>query len=575
MRLAWLVAVALSLFATMRVWLDPVHELIGYPADPGQYVWFLAWWPHALLHGLNPLETHLANAPYGVNLMWNTSLFTGALLLSPITLTLGPVLAYNVLVLLCLSGNVVAAFMLLRRVLRSPRKALLMAVAFGASPLVAAHAVEHANLMFVGYPLIVLALGLDVICGRRSATRCGVLLGLLTACELLYGEEIVAITAVGLCLFGTWTVLRCREWVRSNIQNMLRCLGVALAVCLPLVAPFLAWQFLGPQQITPPLYPAASYSLDLTNLVLGTREQLLHSPLAYKVGVWSGGDVEATGLLLPLAVAVWFTRSGWRGKRIAEGCLTVAVISLVLAMGPYPHIAGHRLPVPLPGRLFEGIPVLRQIFATRLDLITWTAGLALLATALAGMEAQRAVSGRSQLHSPFGLATCARCLPLAVVVLLALPSWPLPGYLVEVPRSLFGSQPLVTSADVVEFAPSGGPGDSNPLLWQALTGFRWTMGSAYLVTPEEEDRVHGEHSSFPCLDAFVGLTSRESLALDALRVSCPGDLAVRLRAAGFTVLAVGPSPWQGQFLYKVARVLGPPEGIGDLKVWRLDAMSVR
>ena len=42
--------------------------------DSSQYQWFLAWWPHAILHGLNPFITHAVYVPDGYNLTWTTSL---------------------------------------------------------------------------------------------------------------------------------------------------------------------------------------------------------------------------------------------------------------------------------------------------------------------------------------------------------------------------------------------------------------------------------------------------------------------------------------------------------------------
>ena len=42
--------------------------------DAKIYVWALAWWPHALSHGINPFLTKDVWAPTGTNLAWVTSL---------------------------------------------------------------------------------------------------------------------------------------------------------------------------------------------------------------------------------------------------------------------------------------------------------------------------------------------------------------------------------------------------------------------------------------------------------------------------------------------------------------------
>jgi hypothetical protein len=51
----------------------------------------LRWTPFALEHGHNPFVTGHLNAPYGVNLLWNTSLLLPGLLFAPVTRTFGPV----------------------------------------------------------------------------------------------------------------------------------------------------------------------------------------------------------------------------------------------------------------------------------------------------------------------------------------------------------------------------------------------------------------------------------------------------------------------------------------------------
>ena len=44
------------------------------PIDSSQFMWFFAWWPHALLHGLNPFVTHAMFVPEGFNLTWATAM---------------------------------------------------------------------------------------------------------------------------------------------------------------------------------------------------------------------------------------------------------------------------------------------------------------------------------------------------------------------------------------------------------------------------------------------------------------------------------------------------------------------
>ena len=65
---------ALGLYVVLSVVLFglPVLGHLGSRAlasdaiDSSQFMWFFAWWPHALLHGLNPFVTHAMFVPAGL-----------------------------------------------------------------------------------------------------------------------------------------------------------------------------------------------------------------------------------------------------------------------------------------------------------------------------------------------------------------------------------------------------------------------------------------------------------------------------------------------------------------------------
>ena len=69
---------------------------LGQGPDANIFIWAFAWWPHAILHGQNPFFSHAVWWPDGVNLTWTTMVPGLALLFSPLTLTVGPVAAYDV-----------------------------------------------------------------------------------------------------------------------------------------------------------------------------------------------------------------------------------------------------------------------------------------------------------------------------------------------------------------------------------------------------------------------------------------------------------------------------------------------
>jgi len=89
----------LALLLFLPVWLQPGQRTVGGGGgDPFFSSWFIRWIPHAISHGWNPLFTTYLDYPDGVNLMWNGSIPLPSLVVAPVTLTAGPMVAYNLLI---------------------------------------------------------------------------------------------------------------------------------------------------------------------------------------------------------------------------------------------------------------------------------------------------------------------------------------------------------------------------------------------------------------------------------------------------------------------------------------------
>jgi hypothetical protein len=63
-------------------------KVIGGAGDAMQFVWFLAWWPYAITHHLNPFVTKLIWAQLGFNMTWATAVPFAALFAAPVTYSL-------------------------------------------------------------------------------------------------------------------------------------------------------------------------------------------------------------------------------------------------------------------------------------------------------------------------------------------------------------------------------------------------------------------------------------------------------------------------------------------------------
>src|SRR5712664_1329868 len=148
------------IFFGLRVLPDPQHSFVGFGKDARASMWFLLWWPYAMLHGLNPFWSDLVWAPAGFNLAWATSIPGPSLIATPITLTLGPVVAFNLLVLMAPTLSAWAGFVLCRRVTGAFWPSLAGGYVFGFSSYELGHLLGHLNLSlvfippFIGYFLV-------------------------------------------------------------------------------------------------------------------------------------------------------------------------------------------------------------------------------------------------------------------------------------------------------------------------------------------------------------------------------------------------------------------------------------
>ena len=99
--------------------------------DPNFYIWAWRWWVYAVTHGINPLYSYQIRAPAGYNLAWATTSPSVALLMWPITATLGPVVSFNLTLLLAPPASAWAAFVAARRLTGRFWASLPAGVVFG------------------------------------------------------------------------------------------------------------------------------------------------------------------------------------------------------------------------------------------------------------------------------------------------------------------------------------------------------------------------------------------------------------------------------------------------------------
>jgi hypothetical protein len=551
----------LAVLAFANTWADPAHRYIGGPGDSFLFIWFIRWSEFAIAHHHNPLLTTYMNYPQGVNVMWNTSVLLPGLVLSPVTAIFGPVVTYNLLMTLGLALSAWTAMVAIRMWVPSVSAATVGGALYGFSPYMFAHAAGHLHLTLAIFPPLVMILVTKVLTGRVSPALLGVLLGLVTAGQILTGEEIVASTAIVGAVAVFWAAVVARSEMRGVLRRASISLGVAVAVAGLLAAVPLTVQFFGPRRISGELQPHNVYVTDLLGFAVPSVFQALRPAEAASIFTrFTGNPVEWNAYLgVPLIVILVAAIVVGRRQRFVLVAGLTALTVAVLSLGPRLHIAGVDTGIHLPYRLLDRLPVLATLLPSRLGLYLYLAAGVLLAVFVrAVMVARR----RAQAVAGFLL--------LAAGAASLYPELPYRSSSADTPDFfLTTAQSRLAQGEVLLVAPVYGAEASHPMLWQAEADMHYRITAGYSVGPADDGTsvIGSSPSLFGSVLGPISVGQPVPSVDPALRAGLLDELSTRRVRA----VVVGPMQHQAEALRLLIDLLGrPPAADGGVYVWWLD-----
>jgi hypothetical protein len=484
--------------------------------DVVEQMWFLAWTPHALVHGLNPFFTAALNVPEGANLATNTTMPLLGILASPITFTLGPVAAYNVLMRLALCASALSMCLVLRHYRLRFTVAFLGGLVFGFSPYMLTQGSLHLNLCFVPLlPIFVVALDNLVVRPAHSARRDGLVLGALATAQYFISSELLADVGVLMAIALLGLALRYPRQAVARLPRLAAGFGWALLPVVVLVGyPFL-FGLVGPVHYVKNWQTTngdEQIKNDLLSPLLPTSAQLLApSRWSSVANGLVGGAAENGGYLgIPL-VACWFASTLWAALRRNGTALLLgitALVAFVLSLGPLLQVHGRLTGVHLPFSLAAHVPLLELAVAARYSVLVVLCVVVCVGFAFdalwSGVEPATASRGAPALPGasspappasarPLNLpATVGAALLVVVTLLPLLPSRPIAHAAVKVPR-LFrtGAVQSIPPGSNLLVYPYPIEQDDYSMLWQAEAGFRFQLLGGYVLTPLQTDPPSG------------------------------------------------------------------------------------
>ncbi len=528
--------------------------------DAPQTDWFLAWTPYALGRGWSPLSTIHLNTPDGINLMWNTLLPLPGLLMAPFTVWGNVLVSHTVLAVMAFALSATTMWWVAARWAPWPPARFAAGLLYGFSPYLVAQGVDHLNLSLVALPPLVLLL-LDelLVRQRRRAVLIGALLGLVALAQLLTSEEVLASTFL-VCLAGLVVLLVQQRGAvtRRRVRHAVVGLSAAAGLLTLLAAPALAVQLLGSRRVTGSVTTVGEHGADLLGIVVPGPRQFFGFA---GIEAWGGGSTE-NGSYLGLPLLLLLGWLAWRYRRLAvvRWAGILAATTWLLSLGRGLSVAGEGVGVPLPARLWAGLPLLQDLVNVRLSLYVSAFAALLLAVGLDRLRGE----GALRRHR-------GRALVVAVVVIVSLlPAWPYAYERADVP-AYFTSKEMLRiprDAQVLTYPVPRFP-SSEPMLWQALARYRYRSVGGYVITPDADGNgtFQGGVTAWERAVAPAAVGRPIALGNTGTSMVLRRDMALlQVRA-----IVVADRPGARDVIALVTQLLGRPgEPTAGVTIWYLD-----
>jgi hypothetical protein len=460
-------------YVAARLWPHPATRSLALN-EPDQVLeeWFLAhgglWWS-----GDFDLVTTRMNTPDGINLMANASLIMPGVLLALVTLVFGAPVTFVVLLIGNLAGVAAGWYLLLCRTLRLNRLAAFVAgLLCGFAPGMISQSMAHLSVTSavlvapMVWCVVRLARGI-----RPIAT--GVLLAVLVVAQLLTGEEVLFLTALGLALFTASYAGVDRRRAKQAARPLLTGLAVAAMASGALAAYPLWVQFAGRQAVSGGPFGAFAdyFSVDVDSIVAVSPYALLGDPA--QASNPPGASEQNAFLTWPLLIAAVLAVVWLRRMALAWAAAVTGLLALALSLGPDVRIGGEPTGVAGPYALLARIPLVDAGLPCRIALAAVPPLALLLALAV-----HRAVTERAGIR--------AVVLAAVPVVLLPLVPAPLPtAHRTPVPRFITGEywRDCVEPGGVLVPVPLPTPTHPDTLRWASAAHAWFAVPEGYFIGP--------------------------------------------------------------------------------------------
>ena len=465
------------------------ERYIAMGHDAGISIFFLEWWRYAVADHVNPFHVNVVWAPSGYNLAWAASIPLAALAMSPIEITLGPVAAYNVAILLCPALSGWSAFVLCRRIAGSYWPAIAGGYLFGFSPYMLSHMTGHLTLCMVFFIPAAAALVRARLHEEVTALKFVLISTFLLTAQFLLSIEVLASgTLMGAIFLALLWMYRSAE-VRERIPRLFPLMAVSYLFTVILVSPYLYYFFAAGSVPLASNWASAVQANPLslltpamTNIAGGWK---VFRTITVAPSLWEASEYMG----LPALLFLWyFARSRWNEKRTRLLCIFWVVV-IIATLGQKLWLT-PTFGIPMPWTLFKFVPIVKMILPARLSVYAFLALAMIFAIWLSDERT----------------SVIARCGVAALIVISLLPNLSASYWTVPVDTPLFFKNGIykqyLAPGENLLILPYGRIGDSD--IWQATTRMDFKQAGGYLgIAPT----VPPEFRGYPIVSELYDLAS--------------------------------------------------------------------
>ncbi len=487
----------LSLFSWQNLFQSGfTSSIVTQSGDPGLLIWMIAWFPHAIEHGLNPFYSNYIYSSTGINLMDNISVFTLGALFSPITILFGPIVSYNLAVIMAPIASGLSMVFFLTKLSKNRLACFLGGLIFAYSPIATAELkFGHFQTAFSAFIPLISAQCYDiVITNSQKWIKNGLSLAALIALEFFISLEALSVFILLSIIF-----------IAPNLKRLLSSPVIIKTFLLSLLVDtviliYPSWFFFfGKSHFNGSIWNhIGRLSATLKSLLVPHGQDNIINYIAR-------ANVEYIGVVLITFIAIFsikfFKHSTFRYITI----FTITAILLTLGS----HLTISTFSIPFLYKLIGQIPGLQDIMPIRIATATYFGIGTFIAlvvnkyyTAFLNAKNMRTSIYERRFKNYLLVSIFAL---ISVLSVLIYNPWPNQVSSISIPRLLHEPYTPLNST-IVEYPPATGS-NSKSMIYQSELGFKYRLFDGYGVISD----VNGKPTESPRDSSFYFLIIATSL----------------------------------------------------------------